>query len=581
MVGNPPFIGPAKMRQALGDGYVETLRKTIPHIPESADFVMYWWDLAADLTRQGKIRQFGLITTNSLRQTFARRVLQRHMDVEVASSRSASTNKRQDAAATPPLSLRFAIPDHPWVDSASGAAVRIAMTVGATGREEGILATVERETDTREGFAAVELKSKTGLLNANLSVGVDTAKAVALRANEDLSNRGVQLIGGGFMVTPEEASALGLGRLPGIEKHIREYRNGKDLTHRPRGVKVIDLFGLKVEEVRDRFPEVYQWISERVKPEREQNKRDSYRLNWWIHGEPRKAFRPALEGLPRYIATVETAKHRVFQFLDASILPDNMLVCIASDKADLLGILSSRIHIAWALAQGGRLGYGNDPRYNKTRCFETFPFPEATPEQRQCIGDLAERLDAHRKRQLEAHPHLTLTGLYNVLETIRAGGSLTPKERTVYEEGLVGILRELHDDLDKAVAEAYGWPPDLETEEILARLLDLNARRAAEEAAGTVRWLRPDYQCPGGGPAVQGEMEGMAAPVPVKIPAPKEKTPWPARLADQAALVRKTALDLHWTTEQPVKALAAHFSGARTPTVQNVVDALVTLGQLK
>lgn len=81
-----------------------------------------------------------------------------------------------------------------------------------------------------------------------------------------------------------------------------------------------------------------------------------------------------------------------------------MLVCIASDQADLLGILSSRLHFAWALAQGGRLGYGNDPRYKNTRCFETFPFPDATPEQRQRIGDLAERLDAHRKRQLEAHP---------------------------------------------------------------------------------------------------------------------------------------------------------------------------------
>ncbi|HWH16751.1 MAG TPA: hypothetical protein VNT77_00205, partial [Allosphingosinicella sp.] len=51
-------------------------------------------------------------------------------------------------------------------------------------------------------------------------------------------------------------------------------------------------------------------------------------------------------------------------------------------------------------------------------------------------------------------------------------------------------------DLDAAVAAAYGWPADLPAAEIVARLVALNAERAAEEAAGHVRWLRPDYQKP-------------------------------------------------------------------------------------
>ncbi|MCC5806350.1 MAG: class I SAM-dependent DNA methyltransferase [Opitutales bacterium] len=560
VVGNPPFIGPAKMRQALGDGYVETLRKTLPQVPESADFVMYWWDLAAELTRKGKVRQFGLITTNSLRQTFARRVLQRHMEGD------------------PPLSLRFAVPDHPWVDSASGAAVRIAMTVGTAGKAEGVLATVAKETNTGEGFAIVEFQSKAGILNANLTVGVDTAKAVALRANADLSNRGVSLFGSGFIVTPEQARSLGLGRIPGIENHIRDYRNGRDLTQSPRGVMVIDLFGMEAEAVRDRFPEVYQWVSERVRPEREHNKRESRRRNWWLFGETNPKLRAQLDGLPRYIATVETTKHRVFQFLDSSILPDNKLVAIALSDGFSLGVLSSRPHVVWTLANGSLLE--DRPVYVKTVCFETFPFPDATPEQKERIGELAERLDAHRKRQLETHPRLTLTGLYNVLETVRAGETLSSKERKVYEDGLVGVLREIHDELDAAVAEAYGWPPDLETDEILARLLDLNTRRAAEEAAGTVRWLRPEYQAPEGSKAVQGEMKGIEAAA-VVAPAPKQKIPWPAKLAEQAALVRRVALDTNWTTEAPIKALSAHFSGVRAPKVQAVVDALVALGQLK
>jgi hypothetical protein len=561
VVGNPPFIGPARMRSALGGGYTEVLRKTIPEVPESADLVMYWWDKAADLARQGTIRQFGLITTNSLRQTFARRVLQRHMD------------------AKPPLSLKFAIPDHPWVDSADGAAVRIAMTVASGGKAEGILATVTREEDTGDGATVIELQSKAGLLNSNLTVGVDVGKAGPLKANAEISCPGVKLHGAGFIVSPEKAQALGLGRIPGIEKHIREYRNGRDLTSRPRGVMVIDLYGLEAEEVRDRFPEVYQWVAERVKPERDHNKRDSYRLNWWIHGEPRRAFRPALEGLPRYIATVETAKHRVFQFLDESILPDNMLVCVATQEAFTIGVLSSRFHVDWALAQGGTLE--DRPRYNKTRCFETFPFPDANHEQRERIGALAERLDAHRKRQLEAHPHLTLTGIYNVLEKVRQGEELAAKDRKVYEDGLIGVLRELHDELDAAVADAYGWPPDLETEAILARLLDLNQQRAAEELKGRVRWLRPEYQAPEGSGETQGEMEAIAKELATVAPAPKDKMPWPKALAQQAALVRQVAQETGWTTEAPIKALSGRFKGVRAPKVKAVVDALVALGQLK
>jgi hypothetical protein len=121
-------------------------------------------------------------------------------------------------------------------------------------------------------------------------------------------------------------------------------------NHGIRGRWVIDLFGLSADEVRRDFPEVYQHLLERVRYDldpsgqprvdkhgsklgREWNRRESYKRNWWTFGEPRGELRPALEGLPRYIATVETAKHRVFQFLDTSILPDNMIVAIADDDA--------------------------------------------------------------------------------------------------------------------------------------------------------------------------------------------------------------------------------------------------------
>ena len=116
---------------------------------------------------------------------------------------------------------------------------------------------------------------------------------------------------------------------------------------------VIDLYGLTVDQVRERFPSVYQRVSDRVKPERDQNNRSSYRKNWWVFGEPRGDLRPALFGLRRYVATIETGKHRFFQFLDASVRPDNMLIAIAMESAGPLAILSSRLHVHWAISSGG------------------------------------------------------------------------------------------------------------------------------------------------------------------------------------------------------------------------------------
>jgi hypothetical protein len=272
----------------------------------------------------------------------------------------------------------------------------------------------------------------------------------------------------------------------------------------------IDLFGLSESEVRARYPQVYQHLLEAVKPERDRNNRQIYRDNWWVFGEPRRELRPALVGLPRCIATVDTARHRVFQFVPAGVVLDDKNVVIATADAVHLGVLSSRIHCVWALRAGGWLGQGNDAVYTKTRTFDPFPFPDPTPEQRDRLAALGEELDATRKLVLAEHPDLTLTGLYNLIEKVKAGAELTPAEEDAKQRGRVLILKELHDQIDAAVAEAYGWPADLSDEEILERLVALNAERAKEEAAGHVRWLRPDYQIPRfakGAAAKTGELD--------------------------------------------------------------------------
>uniref|UniRef100_UPI0035B1B223 DNA methyltransferase n=1 Tax=Accumulibacter sp. TaxID=2053492 RepID=UPI0035B1B223 len=556
IVGNPPFIGAKYMRSALGDGYVDALRATWPEVPESADYVMFWWHAAARRVLAGQAERFGFITTNSLTQTFNRRVVQAALDHG--------------------LSLAFAIPDHPWVDSADGAAVRIAMTVGsATENGPGQLSTVESEVEAGGEGLAVTLKRETGSLHADLRIGANVAAARALRANGGISSPGFKLHGAGFIVTPDEAAGLE------ADAPIKDYRNGRDLTDRPRGVKLIDLFGLTAEDVRRRYPATYQRVLERVKPERDQNARATYRDNWWIFGEPRRELRPMLAGLPRYIATVVTAKHRVFQFLDADVAPDDALMCFGFDDAYLLGVLSSTVHERWMLATGSTLE--DRPRYIKSACFETFPFPAATPEQQARIGDLAEQLDAHRKTRQAADPALTLTGMYNVLEKLKAGEALNAREKAIHQSGLVGVLATLHAELDAAVLAAYGWsdlaadatPADAEA--ILVRLVALNAERQHEEAAGHVRWLRPAFQNPPTeSAAVNGKKSQKSKSASDDSAAPAAgKTAWPATLPEQMALLAR----LLAATPQSEAQLAALITG-KGPWKKRLPDLLQTLAAL-
>lgn len=576
IVGNPPFIGAGAMRGTLGDGYVDALRGNWPKVPESADFVMWWWHHAAEQVRAGQAERFGFITTNSLRQTFNRRVVQQATD---------------DGR----LSLVYAVPDHPWVDNANGAAVRIAMTVAAPGQHEGRLQTVESETQGDFGEVAVSLSERRGQIHADLSVGANVAGVGPLRAMLGVSSPGVKLHGAGFIVTRQQAASLGLGTVPGLERHIREYRNGRDLTAKPRDVQVIDMFGLTADEVRQRFPAAYQFLLERVKPVRDAkgSTKDGagYAKQWWLHGKPRQEMRRQLHGLTRYIATVETAKHRVFQFLDTTVLPDNMLIAIASDSPLHLGILSSAVHVHWALATGGRLGVGNDPRYNKSRCFETFPFPDLDPggALAERIRRLAIQIDSHRKAQLAVYPDATLTHTYNVLEKMRSGEELTDKERVIHDHGLVGVLKSFHDELDVAVLQAYGWddltlPAD--TDVLLVRLVELNAKRAAEEASGTVRWLRPEFQKVGlcdqsvmdsDADEDSSEDESNAPATVTKV----VKRPWPTGLTEQIKAVAEVLAGSGRSLD--LESLASHFQGRgrwrdRLPTL---LDTLVALGRVR
>ncbi|SOD89874.1 class I SAM-dependent DNA methyltransferase [Spirosoma fluviale] len=562
IVGNPPFVGDKRMRDLLGDGYVEALRKAYKgKIPESADLVMYWWYNAGIMLQSVRTERFGFITTNSISMTFNRRVIQGFIENEIT-----------------PVSITFCIPNHAWVDSGSGASVRIAMTSVEKGNIAGLLFLVKSEQyqDEEEG-CEIQVEQVEGKINANLTVGADLDSAKSLRSNRGLSNVGVGLYGAGFLAKYEELESLGFSKRNGLRERIRPYMNGKDLVQKSRGLFAIDMYGLSPDEIINLYPEVYHRIYNLVKPERDQNNRTSRREKWWIFGEPNPTLRSMLRGLKRYIVTTQTARHRIFSFVNVDLIPDAKIVAIAFEDAYELGILSSHVHETWAIANGGRLGVGDDPVYANSRCFDPFPFPDATPAQQARIRELAEQLDAHRKRQQAAHAALTLTDLYNVVEKLKTGEALTPKEQAINQMGLASVVLSLHQQIDAAVADAYGWPHDLPESEILNRLVRLNHERAAEEAAGHIRYLRPEYQAPG-----QQQM-GIDLGVTtaketqrVESGGPQE---WPKELAGQMQAIRTFVQQAGLPVS--VAQVAAQFKGAGVVKVQPLLDTLTTLSLLR
>jgi len=557
VVGNPPYVGNKRMRLAMGDGYVEALRAAHDRVPETADLVIYWWEHSARLASEGRIRRFGLITTNSITQTFNRKVVQNWLD------------------AKNPVSIVFAVADHPWVDAIDGAAVRVAMTVGADAKHTGELLEIASEAPGEDGGARIGFNRRVGLIHADLTVGAALSVTVPLHANSDLCLQGCKLVGAGFLLNEAERKYF-LQVQPDAARFLPLYVSGRDITGSGLARYVIDFFGLSETEARKRFPPGFQHVLNRVKPERDQNTRDVRRENWWLFGENAPKLRKACRNIRRLIVTSEVAKHRVFVFQPLpGTIADGSLAAIATDDAFALGVLSARAHTTWAIATGGTLE--DRPRYQNRPCFLPFPFPNCTDVARSRILDIGESLDAHRKHQQLLHPGLTITGMYNVLVKLRSGDALTPRARAIHDQGLVSVLKQIHDDLDAAVFDAYGWPHDLTDEQILERLVALNAERAEEERNGLVRWLRPEFQNP------QGEKTGQRALVEAggkKVAKGKaakaQAAAWPKDLPSRIGAVRASIEARR--AGLSIDDVASAFKGARRTDVESILESLSRLG---
>ena len=563
IVGNPPFIGNKRMRKRLGDRYCQAVRAAWPKVPKSVDLVMYWWERSAELTSAGLTRSFGLISTNSIKQITNRAVIAKWL--------SAKNHIR----------LTYAIPDHPWRDEETDAQVRMAITVAAKAKSQGRLATIVSEANGSDGMAIVELAESLGTVHANLKLGADVASATPLRSNSNMSFMGVIPSGLGFRLTESDLDHLGL-TLQEVAPVVSEYLVGNELTDNKTVGLIVDYDTRDEEQARAASPALFQFVWNRVKDARLARSGDTadsqqYAKEWWRFAKARPEMRAATGALKRYIATTETSKHRWFTFLPKSVLPDQKIRVVASDDFYTLGILSSRVHVTWADATGGRQGVGNDPVYNNTTCFDPFPFPADVSEPlKNRIRTEGEALDALRKKVLSEHADLTLTGLYNVLEALKAGRALTDKERAIHDRGLVTLIRQHHDSIDIGVAEAYGWPADLNDEEILTRLVALYKIRAVEEAKGLIRWLRPEFQSPGASaPPVNATLDLGEAPV----AAPATIVPWPKTLAEQVSAV--AAILAGSPAPQHPRDIARAFDGKRAASVTPVLDALAAIGQAR
>jgi len=425
VVGNPPFLGNRLLRRGLGGEYVEALWSVFDdRLPHSSDLSCYWHEKARAQIAAGKTRRAGLLATQGIRGQANRRVLERINESGA---------------------LFFARSDEPWV--LSGAAVHISF-VGQDDGSEG-----DRELDGRA----------VGDINPDLTAGVDLTKAKRLPENGGIAFY-ADIKGGPFEVTRQQADEMiAMPNPDGRSSRdvVRPWINALDITERHRDMWIVD-FGVDMPLAEAALYEApFEYVRERVLPFRRTVRRATYREHWWLHEEPISGMRAALTALGRYIVTPQTAKHRLFAWIQAGVLPSSSLVVFARDDDSTFGVLHSRAHEAWSLAQGTQLE--TRPRYTPTTCFETFPFPRPADEEREAIAAAARELVRLRDGWLNP-PGLdpaelskrTLTNLYNARPT---------------------WLEHAHATLDTAVLAAYGWPADLPDQEILERLLNLNLAR--------------------------------------------------------------------------------------------------------
>jgi hypothetical protein len=251
---------------------------------------------------------------------------------------------------------------------------------------------------------------------------------------------------------------------------IRRYWSGDEALGRPRDRYVIDFGPAATEAQAQAYAAPYAHLDRIVRDRRRGNREGRAARRWWVHQRARRAMREAIAGLDRFLVTVEVAKYRFFRWAPADVLPSGSLVVFARADDLFLGVLESRFHKLWASETHNPLE--NRPRYRIGHSFESFPFPTGLSPDRPLaevmanplavtIAQKAQALYAAREAALTSGPRrLDMTELYDLRDQSSAAW-----------------LDAAEQQLNVAVAAAYGWSLDLSDDEILAALGALHQAR--------------------------------------------------------------------------------------------------------
>ncbi|XOV76889.1 MAG: DNA methyltransferase [Phycisphaerales bacterium] len=369
IVGNPPFLGSKMLRKfGMPDPYIDAMYASYD-LPNTSDLCCYWFDKAGSSVLKAPQSRVGLLATQGIRGQFNRPVLDKlaqHAQIfEVWSDRK-------------------------WI--LDGAAVHVSIVM-FTGDDEG---------PTRKD--GVEVSQ----INPDLSAGPYLGAATQLKEMNRVAFMG-DTKGGAFDLEWEHARRLLSAPNPNGKSTLevtRPWINGEGTTRRSLGYWIVDFPADMSEETAAGFEHPFRLVKEVVKPERDKNRRASYKEKWWIHAEPRPAMRQAI-GDRRYIATPNLTKYRFFVHFPAAVLPDHQLIAFARSDDYFFGVLHSSIHELWARRQGTQLREAESGfRYTPTTCFETFPLPWSPGSEpsgdplHEAISTAASELDERRERWL-------------------------------------------------------------------------------------------------------------------------------------------------------------------------------------
>jgi hypothetical protein len=301
--------------------------------------------------------------------------------------------------------------------------------------------------------------SKVASIDPSLRSG-DEARPKRLRANSGVAFQGM-LPGANYLADSRAAERL-LAKNARYTAVIRPYLSGDDIANEPtqQPSRYIVDFGIRELEDAMQYEDAIRLVELQARHARETSRSYSRNPRWWQFLWPRPVFREASRDLPRFIAGTATAKRIFFCWCEPGVCASNSTNMFAVDGDYEMGVLTSSIHFEWARRQSSTLE--DRIRYTPTSAFETFPFPTLERDLVAAAG-----VEVHRRRrEICVERDIGLTKLYNQMD-----------------DGAWTGLRDLHRELDEAVAEAYGWPRGVahDAEETNRRLLELNSAIAAGE----------------------------------------------------------------------------------------------------